>query len=125
MDKELPKKVVKQKEEPEVEKVVNPKRVVIATVIGVVIAGLVLWMLSQLAQKIIDFTTAPVVVSRNNTPTTTVDLPEIGDAKNIGELHFSEFFATGSATRNMLDTLQNLQQSEVGIEDYFCKFFCN
>jgi hypothetical protein len=131
MEKEIKKKLPKQKEEPEVEKVVSPRRVLIATILGIIIAGAFLWLLSQFAQKVIDFTTSPVVVTNTN-PSTSVKILEKGDAtqvlgdtkKNITEMTFDEYLATGSAVRNVLDTLQNLQKSEVGIEDYFCKIFC-
>jgi hypothetical protein len=127
MDREPKTKIPKPKVEPEVEKVVSPKRVMVATIIGILITGSVLWMISQLMQKVIDFTTAPVA---NNA--TSVHLPEsgnptqvLGDAKrNFTEMSFEEYIATGSAVRNVFDTLQNLQQSEVGIEDYFCNIFC-
>lgn len=125
MDKEEKKKAPKQKEEPEIEKVVSPKRVIIGTVIGIIITGIMLWSLSQGVQKIIDFSRAPVVIAPQN-PSSSVQLPDLQQTPgDLGSLSFDQIFASGSAARNILDTLQNLQQSDTGIEDYFCNFFCN
>jgi hypothetical protein len=120
-----------QKDEPVVEKVVSPKRVAIASIICIVATGTVIWALSQATQKIVD--SSVLAVEKPSTVQADVRLPQKGDAsymiqeaqKNFREFSFDEYTATGSAARTVIDTLQDLQQSEIGIEDYFCKIFCN
>ncbi|HRN96241.1 MAG TPA: hypothetical protein PLD54_02245 [Candidatus Levybacteria bacterium] len=125
------KKVEPVNDEPTVEKVVSFKRVAIASVICIFITGTIIWSLSLAAQKLVDTGTAPIQ-KQDHTPAN-VRLPQKGDAayviqetkKNINEFSWDHYTATGSAARSVIDTLQNLQQSEFGIEDYFCNIFCN
>ena len=124
------KKVVPE-EAIETEKIVNPKRVAIASVICVIITGLIMWSLAQVAEKISDMGTSDQTAQA--TAPANVRLPQKGDAayvmhavkKNVHDFSLDDYTATGSAARSVLETLQNLQKSEFGIEDYFCQIFCN
>lgn len=123
-------KLKPETEEPVVEKVVSVKRVAIASVLCIIVTGTFIWLLSVGAQKLIDSTDTPVQYPHTSTE---VRLPQKGDAshilgeakKSIDNFSLDSYTATGSAARSVIDTLQNLQKSDVGIEDYFCKIFCH
>lgn len=130
-EKKTVKKSAPRTEAPEVEKVVSPKRVAIASVICILITGVLIWTLSQAAQRLVEFTMTPAETQRVATKTD-VRLPQKGDASNImneakkslSEFSLDKYTASGSAARSVIDTLQDLQRSEFGIEDYFCQIFC-
>lgn len=129
---------MKKKEEPtfaensEEEKVISLKRVVIASIVCVTLVSGFIWSITRVSEIIVATGQSVLGVHSSEVPDT-VRLPQREDAniiaayakEYVSDISFDEVTSSESAVQTIIATLQELQSSDSGLEDFVCSFICN